>query len=175
MSRGKALVTVRRKVVPAPPPTITPMHLLVTELLADLAAMQAKIPRFQHPHPKTQKVVRTYRSVPREFVKQINDSVRDSDELRAFKTYDVEEGLEAVDFADNFRKFRDALDIFTRGLNFTIEYRHAEVAAKGLQTYQIAKALRTRPRSDLRSHVARMRDALNRAGKKRRKKKEEEK
>jgi hypothetical protein len=156
---------------PEPSATVTPMKALVVELLADLEAIRAKIPRFQHPHPKTRKLVRTFRSVPREFVQQMNDSVKFSDELQAFKTYDPEEGAAALDFVDNFRVFSSQLSSFLQAVNFTMEVRFAEVAEKGLRTYQIAKAFRRAPRTSVGPHLTRMRDALNRAGRKKRKKK----
>jgi hypothetical protein len=102
----------------------------------------------------------------------MNNTVKAEDEIRAVGTYDWEAGEAALDFVDNFRMFRNEVNGFLSGLNFTIELRHAEVAEKALQTYQIAKALRRRRGSNLGSHVTRLREALNRAGKKRAKKKE---
>jgi hypothetical protein len=102
----------------------------------------------------------------------MNDTVKEEGEIRTVGTYDWEAGEAALDFVDNFRIFRNEVNGFLRGLNFTIELRHAEVAEKALQTYQIAKALRRRRGSNLGSHVTRLREALNRAGKKRGKKKE---
>jgi hypothetical protein len=157
--------------VPEAPATVSPIQALVTELLVDLEAIRAKIPRFQHPHPKTRKLVRTFRSVPRQFVVQMNDSVHLSEELQAFKTYDPVEGAAALDFVDNFKVFRSQLASFLEAVNFTMEVRFAEVAEKGLRTYQIAKAFRRAPRTSLGPHLTRMREALNRAGGKRRKKK----
>lgn len=154
-----------------PEATVTPMELLVKELMTDLDALRAKIPSFRFPHPTTRKMVRTYRSVPRDFVKQMNDTVRLNDEIRAVGIYDADDGAAALDFVDHFKVFRSQVAIFLHGLNFTIEYRHAEVAAKGLQTYQIIKALRRSPRSTLGSHLENLREALNRAGKKRGRKK----
>lgn len=176
MKTGIVRRTPKRKARPAgkeeaPAATVTPMELLVKELAADLEAIRAKIPRFQYPHPKTRKLVRTYRSVPRAFVKQMNDTVRYEDELQAIGTYDWQAGEDALDFIDNFRTFRNEVGAFFQGLNFTIEFRHAEVAEKALQTYQIAKALRRRKGSNVGSHVDALREALNRAGKKRGKKK----
>ncbi|HEX3110083.1 MAG TPA: hypothetical protein VHU41_13395, partial [Thermoanaerobaculia bacterium] len=89
----------------------------------------------------------------------------------SFGTYDPEAGAEALDFVDNLKLFRSFVEMFLSGVNFTIEYRHAEIAEHALETYQLSKALRTGPRSDLRSHVARLREALNRAGRHRKKKK----
>ena len=146
------------------------MQTLVQELIADLKAMRAKIPRFQDPHPKTRKLVRTYRSVPRAFVLTMNGCAQQSEEMKSFGTYDPIAGAEALDFIDNFKVFRDFVEIFLSGVNFTIEYRHAEIAERALQTYQLSKALRTGPKSTLRMHVAELREALNRAGRKRRKK-----
>lgn len=97
----------------------------------------------------------------------MNDSVRFDGELQAVGTYDYQAGEEALDFVDNFRTFATAVNGFLRGLNFTVEYRHAEVAEKALQTYQIAKVFGRRPNSTAGTYVARMREALNRAGKKR--------
>ena len=171
MAKKKSQTT-RVEQVPEPEVTETPMYLLMKELVADLEAIRAKIPRFQYAHPRTTKVVRTYRSVPRAFVEQMNDTVRYDAELQAIGTYDYQAGEEALDFTDNFRIFRGEVTRFLHGLNFTIEYRHAEVAEKALQTYQIAKALRRRRGSSLGPHVARLREALNRAGRKRGKKKE---
>lgn len=172
MKTGIVRRTPKRKALPAgneetPEATVTPMELLVKELVADLEAIRAKIPRFQYPHPKTRKLVRTYRSVPRAFVKQMNDTVRYEDELQAIGTYDWQAGEDALDFIDNFRAFRNEVGAFFQGLNFTIEFRHAEVAEKALQTYQIAKALRRRKGSNVGSHVDALREALNRAGRKR--------
>jgi hypothetical protein len=161
----------RKKAVPVPEPVDTPMHALVRELIADLQAMRAKIPGFRDAHPKTRKMVRTYRSVPREFIAKMNDSVKQSEEMKSFGTYDPEAGAETLDFVDNFKLFRSFVEMFLSGVNFTIEYRHAEIADRALQTYQLSKALRTGPRSDLRAHVAHLREALNRAGRRRRKKK----
>jgi hypothetical protein len=151
---------------------ISPMHALVKELHADLEAMRSKIPRYQYPHPKTRKLVRTYRSVPREFVQHMNESVRLSQELQAFNTYDPEAGDAALDFVDNFKMFRADVNSFLQGLSYTMEVRHAEVAEKALQTYQVAKVFRRKPGTSLGPHLTRLREALNRAGKKRRKKKE---
>ena len=159
--------------VPEPDATPTPMNLLMKELVEDLNAIRAKIPYLQYPHPRTTKLVRTYRSVPRAFVKQMNDTVKYEPELQAIGTYDYQDGEEALDFTDNFRAFRTEVNALLSALNFTIEYRHAEVAEKALQTYQIAKALGRRPGSNLGSHVERLREALNRAGRKRGKKKGE--
>ncbi len=177
MKTGIVRRTSKRKVLAAatedaPEATVTPMQLLVKELVADLEAIRAKIPKFQYPHPKTRKLVRTYRSVPRAFVKQMNDTVRYEDELQAIGTYDWEAGENALDFIDNFRAFRNEVGAFFQGLNFTIEFRHAEVAEKALQTYQIAKALRRRKGSRVGEHVDALREALNRAGRKRGRKKE---
>lgn len=166
MRKSKA-TTARDEDAAEPEPVETPMYLLMKELVGDLEAIQAKIPRFQFPHPRTRKLVRTYRSVPRAFVHEMNDVVRDDRELQAVGTYDVQAGDEALDFVDNFKIFRGAVEGFLRGLNFTIEYRHAEVAEKALQTYQIGKALGRRRGSNVRPLVARLREALNRAGKKR--------
>lgn len=164
-----------RKEGPAEPQaTVTPMELLVKELKADLDAIRAKIPNFQYPHPTTRKMVRTYRSVPREFVQRMNDTVRLNDEIRAVGIYNHEDGIKAADFVDHFKIFREEVAGFLHGLNFTIEYRHAEIAAKGLQTYQIIKALRRSPRSTLGSHLETLREALNRAGKKRGRKRQSE-
>ena len=163
-----------KKALPTRKPTDTPMQTLVQELIKDLQAMRAKIPRFQDPHPKTRKLVRTYRSVPRAFVVTMNGCAQQSEEMKAFGTYDPMAGIQALDFIDNFKVFRDFVEIFLSGLNFTIEYRHAEVAERALQTYQLSKVLKTGPKSDLRMHVAELREALNRAGRKRRKKKAEE-
>jgi hypothetical protein len=149
------------------------MHALVLELIDDLNAIRAKIPRFQDPHPKTRKMVRTYRSVPREFIVVMNGCAQQSEEMKMFGTYDPEAGAEALDFIDNFRVFTDFVEMFLLGVNFTIEWRHAEIAERALQTYQLSKALRTGPRSNLRQHVASLREAMNRAGRKRRKKKAE--
>jgi hypothetical protein len=171
MAKTKA-VAIRTEHVAKPEVTITPMHLLMMELVQDLNAIRAKIPRLQSPHPRTTKLVRTYRSVPRAFVEQMNNTVKYEDEIKVFGTYDWEAGAEALDFVDNFRIFRGEVNGFLSALNFTIELRHAEVAEKALQTYQIAKALRRRRGSNLGSHVTRLREALNRAGKKRAKKKE---
>ncbi|HEV8434616.1 MAG TPA: hypothetical protein VGR95_14465 [Thermoanaerobaculia bacterium] len=171
MAKTKA-VAKRDEQVPAPKATQTPMNLLMMELVDDLNAIRAKIPRLHYPHPRTTKLVRTYRSVPRAFVEQMNNTVKEEDEIRSVGTYDWEAGEAALDFVDNFRIFRNEVNGFLRGLNFTIELRHAEVAEKALQTYQIAKALRRRRGSNLGSHVTRLREALNRAGKKRAKKKE---
>jgi len=172
MAKTKA-VAILDEHVPEPDATITPMHVLMQELVEDLNAIRAKIPRLQYPHPRTTKLVRTYRSVPRAFIKQMNDTVKYEDEIKAFGTYDWEAGEEALDFVDNFRTFRTEVNAFLSALNFTIEYRHAEVAEKALQTYQIAKALRRRLGSNLGSHVERLREALNRAGKKRGRKQSE--
>jgi hypothetical protein len=161
----------RQKALPVPEPVDTPMQALVRELIADLQAMRAKIPGFRDAHPKTRKLVRTYRSVPREFIAKMNDSVKQSEEMKSFGTYDPEAGAETLDFVDNFKLFRTFVEMFLSGVNFTIEYRHAEIAEHALETYQLSKALRTGPRSDLRSHVARLREALNRSGRRRRKKK----
>jgi len=171
MAKTKA-VAKRDEQVPAAPPTNTPMYLLMRELVEDLNAIRAKIPRLQIPHPRTTKLVRTYRSVPRAFIQQMNNTVKEEDEIRVVGTYDWEAGEAALDFVDNFRIFRNEVNGFLSGVNFTIELRHAEVAEKALQTYQIAKALRRRRGSNLGSHVTRLREALNRAGKKRGKKKE---
>src|ERR1043166_4516682 len=102
----------------------------------------------------------------------MKDTVRSNDEIRAAGTYDHEDGAAAIDFVDHFKTFRNEVASFLHGLNFTIEYRHAQVAAKGLQTYQIIKALRRSPRSTLGSHLENLREALNRAGRKRGRKKE---
>jgi hypothetical protein len=155
-----------------PEATVTPMEILVIELVADLKALEAKIPHFQYPHPRTTRLVRTYRSVPKAFIKEMNDCVMYDAELQAVGTYDARAGAEALDFVTNFRNFSVMVGGFLRGLNFTIEHRHAEVAEKALQTYQIAKALRRRKGSSVVSKVPRMRAALNRAGKKRGPKKE---
>ena len=159
--------------VPPDEPVVTPMQLLVKELFADLEAIQAKIPNFQYPHPRTRKLVRTYRSVPRAFIQEMNDSVKMEPELQAFGIYDPEAGAEALDFTDNLKIFRGAVNRFLVGLSFTIEFRHGELAEKALQTYQISKALRRRQGSNLGSHVTRLREALNRAGRKRGKRKQE--
>ena len=159
--------------VPPDEPVVTPMQLLVKELLADMEAIEAKIPHFQYPHPRSRKLVRTYRSVPRAFIQEMNDSVKYEPELQAFGIYDPEAGAEALDFTDNLKIFRGAVNRFLLGLNFTIEFRHAEVAEKALQTYQIAKAIRRRQGSNVGSHVTRMREALNRAGRKRGRRKKE--
>jgi len=37
-------------------------------------------------------MVRTYRSVPREFIAKMNDCVKQSDEMTSFGTYDPEAG-----------------------------------------------------------------------------------
>jgi hypothetical protein len=172
MVKEKARAADKTDVAPEEP-VVTPMQLLIRELFADLEAIKAKIPRFQYPHPRTSKIVRTYRSVPRAFVHEMNDSVKVEPELQAFGIYDPEAGAEALDFTDNFKIFRGSVEDFLRGLNFTIEFRHAEVAEKGLQTYQIAKALRRRRGSTVGPHVDALREALNRAGRKRGKKKTE--
>jgi hypothetical protein len=156
-----------------PEATVSPMQALVKELVRDLEAIQAKIPRFQYPHPRTRGLVKTYRSIPRAFVQQMNDSVKYDEELQAVGTYDYQAGADALDFIDNFRAFSSTVAGFLHGLNFTIEFRHAEVAEKGLQTYQIAKALQRRQGSNVGGHVEALREALNRAGKKRMKKKDE--
>jgi hypothetical protein len=161
----------RQKAAPAPEPADTPMHALVRELIADLQAMRAKIPGFRDAHPKTRKLVRTYRSVPREFIAKMNDTVKQSEEMKSFGTYNPEAGAETLDFVDNFKLFRSFVEMFLSGVNFTIEYRHAEIAERALETYQLSKALRSGPRSNLRMHVAELRQALNRAGSRRRRKK----
>src|SRR5437763_1626380 len=161
----------KQKALPAPQPANTPMHALVRELIADLQAMRAKIPGFRDPHPKRRKLVRTYRSVPREFISKMNDSAKQSEEMKSFGTYDPQAGAEALDFIDSFKLFRGFVEIFLSGVNFTIEQRHADIAERALETYQLSKALRTGPKSNLRMHVAQLREALNRAGRRRRKKK----
>src|SRR6478735_8717364 len=126
MAKTKAIAK-RDEQVPAPNATNTPMYLLMKDLVDDLNAIRAKIPRLQFPHPRTTKLVRTYRSVPRAFVEQMNNTVKQEDEIRTVGTYDWEAGEAALDFVDNFRIFRNEVNGFLRGLNFTIEVRHAEV------------------------------------------------
>ena len=158
---------------PADTVTVTANELLVKELEVLLADFMAKIPRIQLPHPKTAKLVKTHRSVPRAFINTMIAVVADSDQVANLGTFDASAGLEAMQFLDAFRPLRAQVATLLSAITYTMEVRKAEVAAQALQTYDIIKALNRDKKNRLNAHVEHLRRDMHRSGRKKGTKKAE--
>jgi hypothetical protein len=158
---------------PADTVTVTANEQLVKELEVLLKELMAKIPRLQLPHPKTAKLVKTHRSVPREFINTMIAIVGDSEQLASLGTFDASAGLEAMQFLDAFRPLRAQVASLLSAINYTMEVRKAEVAAQALQTYDIIKALNRDKKHRLNAHVEHLRRDMHRSGRRKGTKKAE--
>ena len=133
------------------------------KIVEALEIIAARMPDLEIPHPSTSRRVRGARTIPRELVAAMIDTVEISPGFRAIGTFDAAAAREALQAIDARRKVAVRLATLLEHINYTNEAQWARLATAATQTLTIAGLRAKRPDgAELVSHVKRLRKILGR-------------
>jgi len=156
--------------VPAIPVTNTQPSYLVTaqERVDEIRAMREKIPNFVIPSSKDErKRLAVAASVPPQFVEQVAMTIKNSDKLVAAGAADSDRIRDLMNYADAYDAVADELEAMAGFVRHSVVVAKNAAGSYALTTYALAQRLAKRPETaDLAPHVANMRSALGKKGRK---------
>ena len=158
----------------SPPPSgpVTPTAALYQQLAAEFTSALDKIativPKLEPSRLSTANFVRTYQSVPQEFLGTVIAAVERDADLQGLQKFDVVSARDTLQFLDAFRPVMDRVNEFAKQLQFIMNSRKAVVASDALLVYRVAKGLGADPRNrEMASLASNMKRDLGRGGKSR--------
>jgi hypothetical protein len=151
--------------VQPPSPTITYYQQLATQFMADFDQVAQIIPKLESDQVVTAEFVRSYQSVPIEFLSTTTSAVEQTPEFQNINKLDIAMARDTLQLLDAFRPVLDKVSAFTKNLQFTLMSRKALLGFETLQVYDIAKGFaRDRNNAIIPALVANMKRDLGRRG-----------
>ena len=149
-------------------PTVTFHQQAAAEVIAELDGIASRIPELQAKHISMVNFVRSHVNVPFAFLGTAIAGVEHNVTLQAVKKLSIPVSRDALQFIEAYRPVLDRLFGLAKDLQFTINSRHAELAADALQIYDITKGLARDPNSgEMAALAANLKRDLGRRGPKR--------
>jgi hypothetical protein len=150
---------------PAPSPAAGPYADAVATIQAALDAIIAAIPATPLKQQSTVKYVRQRQGVKPELIAKAVTTAQAAPVLQNF--IDVAGARDSLAFSDAFRPVFDRMNGIATDLKFAIDARHVKSGTEALTVYATAKRISQGPDgAELTSHVANMKTAVRRGGKK---------
>jgi hypothetical protein len=152
---------------PASPqtPTVTHYQQVAANLNKAIYEMLALMPNFVESHPATKGVVRSQRSVSNDFIISAIAAVEQNPEIDGLHDFDVAEARDVLQFSEAFRPMKDKLNAAALNVEFSIDFRRANVVEPALQVYAVTKGLARNPaRTSAAAHAANLKRDLGRKG-----------
>ena len=150
---------------PGPAPAAAPYADAVAAIQAALDAIVAAIPATPLKQQSTVKYVRQRQGVKPDLIAKAVTAAQAAPVLQNF--LDVTDARDTLAFSDAFRPVFDRMNGIAQDLKFAIDARHAKSSTEALTVYATAKRIAQGPDgAELTSHVANMKTAVRRGGKK---------
>jgi hypothetical protein len=145
-----------------PPPVKSPYEEIAEEVVADIQAALAKVPRFNDDLSWMTPTVR--RRVSPEFIHHMLIAAEDNDRLRGSGVLDAMDCRDALQYAQAMRQLRTMLEGLIRRIDLTVRQRESRASRQALDLYAIlCRLLKNPDNSDLRPLVETLRADLRRA------------
>jgi hypothetical protein len=139
-----------------------------------LEAIAERIPRLTAPNAARKKRAIAARTVRREYVLSMIDTIERRQNYQLLRSFDLAEARDTLEFNDAFRPIAARMFVLLSSLKFTMADRMAEVIRQALQAYTMAKPIAEAAKDDVfAAELELVAQDLNRKNKPKTKKKKE--
>jgi hypothetical protein len=155
---------------PRPNVTLTNYELLAAEILRDLDAVAAKIPKLEAYHQASANLIRAHVNVPGHFLVTAVAAIEQTPEFQRARPLEAVRGHDTLQYLKAFGTVRDRLASLERHVKHTMDSRKARLAQVAFQIYSVLRGL-SRDARDIstESHIEFLQRDLGKRGRPRKK------